>query len=184
MPSVVAKRPKIPSGILGRWAYIHRQIPHEGRRERSEETPQNFHPGRMGLASGKGRSQTDPGERGGLRNGGGTAEMADARHTRKRSLCISNLRSWNRKHAYDANKLSRSPSSADSRAPRMGWIRDANHAFENMPTKHIPNENQPCLPGGGGDSQSRSGRLHRPKTAGRTQGPRLRVVGHEAHSTR
>lgn len=48
--------------------------------------------GRMGLASGKGRSQTDPRERGGLRNGGGTAEMADARHTRKRSLCISNLR--------------------------------------------------------------------------------------------
>lgn len=92
MPSVVAKRPKIPSGTLGRGADIHCQIPHEGGREGSEETPQNFHPGRMGLASGKGSGQTDPGERGGLRNGGGTAEMADTRHTRKRSLCISNLR--------------------------------------------------------------------------------------------
>lgn len=116
MPSVVAKRPKIPAGILGRGANIHRQIPHEGGREGSEETPQNFHPGRMGLASGKGSGQTDPGERGGLRNGGGTAEMADARHARKRSLCISNLRIMEQKTCNDANKPSRSPSSADSRA--------------------------------------------------------------------
>lgn len=57
MPSVVAKRPKIPAGILGRGANIHRQIPHEGGREGSEETPQNFHPGRMGLASGKGAAK-------------------------------------------------------------------------------------------------------------------------------
>lgn len=92
MPSIVAKRPKIPGGVLGRGADLHCQIPHEGGREGSEETPQNFHPGRMGLASGKGSCQTDPGERSGLRNGGGTPEMAYTRHTRKRSLCISNLR--------------------------------------------------------------------------------------------
>ena len=42
--------------------------------------------------------------------------MADARHTRKRSLCISNLRIMEQKTCNDANKPSRSPSSADSRA--------------------------------------------------------------------
>ncbi len=184
MPSIVAKRPKIPGGVLGRGADLHCQIPHEGGREGSEETPQNFHPGRMGLASGKGSGQTDPGERGGLRNGGGTPEMADTRHTRKRSLCISNLRIMEQKtcirckQTKPITEFGRLKSTEDGMNPRCkSCLREyANQAYS---------KRKSTLPARrGGDSQSRSGRLHRPETAGRTQGSRLRMVGHEAHSTR